>query len=375
MSLTVCCLMTLAVVCVTHSLVITDQLHKSKRSDQNVPGSCEPVSQQPQFRGNSNNFTVDLRMPGVVPPHPDTYFCMAFPVPTNEEVYILDFTPYASMDTVHHMVLFGCQTPVSTSGYWDCGSSQDICEDKYSVIYAWGLNAPPTKLPKDVGFKVGGHSNISYFVLKVHYTDVTAFKDHHKDCSGVSMTLTTKPQPFIAGIYLLRTVDAVIPPGNIVTIVDSACNYTSYPMYPFAFRTRTHGLGKVMSGYRVRDGKWTLIGRQSPQLPQVFYPVNKDVEVKYGDTLAVRCVFTGEGRTSNTYFGNGFDDEMCNFYIMYYMDRKHAIPFFNCMKTDSKELFQEIPAEANVAINVPPNLMHSMTHKGDSDSDDQPTFS
>lgn len=28
--------------------------------------------------------------------------------------------------------------------------------------------------------------------------------------------------------------------------------------------------GQVVSGYRVRDGQWTLIGRQSPQLPQVF---------------------------------------------------------------------------------------------------------
>lgn len=27
--------------------------------------------------------------------------------------------------------------------------------------------------------------------------------------------------------------------------------------------------GKVVSGYRVRNGQWTLIGRQSPQLPQV----------------------------------------------------------------------------------------------------------
>ncbi|XP_033844984.1 peptidyl-glycine alpha-amidating monooxygenase-like isoform X2 [Periophthalmus magnuspinnatus] len=370
MSLTVCCLMTLAVVCVTHSLVITDQLHKFKRSDQNVPGSCEPVSQQPQFRGNLNNFTVDLRMPGVVPPHSDSYLCMSSPVPTNQEVYIVDFTPYASMDTVHHMLLFGCQTPVSTSGYWDCGSSQGTCEDESSIMYAWARNAPPTKLPKDVGFKVGGHSKISYFVLQVHYGDVTAFKDHHKDCSGVSMSLTTKPQPFIAGIYLLMTVDTVIPPGNIVTNMDSACDYTSYPMYPFAFRTHTHSLGKVVSGYRVRDGKWTLIGRQSPQLPQAFYPVNKDVEVKYGDTLAARCVFTGEGRTSKTSIGSTSDDEMCNFYIMYYMDRKHAIPFFNCMKTGSKELFQEIPAEANVPINVPPNLMHSMTHKGHSDNQD-----
>uniref|UniRef100_A0A3B4AGG1 Uncharacterized protein n=1 Tax=Periophthalmus magnuspinnatus TaxID=409849 RepID=A0A3B4AGG1_9GOBI len=180
MSLTVCCLMTLAVVCVTHSLVITDQLHKFKRF-----GFCFYFF---ICLGNLNNFTVDLRMPGVVPPHSDSYLCMSSPVPTNQEVYIVDFTPYASMDTVHHMVLFGCQTPVSTSGYCSQGTF--------------------------------------HFALPV-------------------------------------------------TNMDSACDYTSYPMYPFAFRTHTHSLGKVVSGYRVRDGKWTLIGRQSPQLPQSILTVKR----------------------------------------------------------------------------------------------------
>ncbi|KAK7895859.1 hypothetical protein WMY93_021184 [Mugilogobius chulae] len=368
MSLSFCCLV--AVISVTYGLEVTDQLHHSKRSDHSVPGRCGSVSRQPLFRGNTNNFTVDLRMPGVVPPHSDSYLCMAFPVPTNEDVYIVDFTPYASMDTVHHMLLFGCQTPVSTSGYWDCGSSQGTCEDESSIMYAWARNAPPTKLPKDVGFKVGGDSKMSYFVLQMHYGDVTAFRDRHRDCSGLSLTLTTKPQPFIAGIYLLMTVDTVIPPGNKVTNADSACEYSSYPMYPFAFRTHTHRLGKVVSGYRIRDGKWTLIGRQSPQLPQAFYPANKGVDVKYDDTLAARCVFTGEGKTTKTYIGGTSDDEMCNFYIMYYMDRKHAVPYFNCMKTGSKRLFQGIPAEANVPITVPSNLMHSMIHMGNSDHQD-----
>lgn len=60
------------------------------------------------------------------------------------------------------------------------------------------------------------------------------------------------------------------------------------------------------------------------------------------------------------------DDEMCNFYIMYYMDSKHAIPFMNCMETGSKELFQHIPAEANVPIVVDPGHMNSMMHMGHS---------
>ncbi|XP_053267124.1 peptidyl-glycine alpha-amidating monooxygenase [Pleuronectes platessa] len=343
----------------------------SKRSQENIlsdPSDCASRTKQQPAITNPHNFSVDLRMPGVIPARPDTYLCMAFPVPTGRDAYIVDFIPHASMDTVHHMLLFGCQTPVSSSSYWDCGSVQGTCEDEASIMYAWARNAPPTKLPKDVGFKVGRSSGMSYFVLQIHYGDVAAFRDHHRDCSGLSLRMTSKPQPFIAGIYLLMAVDTVILPGKRVTDADVACDYSSYPIYPFAFRTHTHRLGKVVSGYRIRNGKWSLIGRQSPQLPQAFYQANAEVDVKYGDTVAARCVFTGEGRTSKTYIGGTSDDEMCNFYLMFYMESKHAIPYMSCMETGSKELFQHIPAEANVPIAVAPD--HSMMHMGKS-ADDQ----
>ncbi|XP_031143115.1 peptidyl-glycine alpha-amidating monooxygenase A isoform X2 [Sander lucioperca] len=353
----------LAFICHSHSLEIQNPFYRFKRSQENVlsdPSDC--VSRTKQQVLNSHNFSVEIRMPGVVPTGSDTYLCTAFPVPTSRDAYIVDFIPHASMDTVHHMLLFGCQTPVSTSSYWDCGSVQGTCADEASIMYAWARNAPPTKLPKDVGFKVGRNSGMSHFVLQIHYGDISAFRDHHRDCSGLTLRMTSKPQPFIAGIYLLMSVDTVILPGKKVTNADIACDYTSYPIYPFAFRTHTHHLGKVVSGYRIRDGKWSLIGRQSPQLPQAFYPANKEVNVKYGDTIAARCLFTGEGRTSKTYIGGTSDDEMCNFYIMYYMDSKHAIPYMNCMESGSKELFQHIPAEANVPIAVSPGHMNSMMH-------------
>ncbi|KAM3874340.1 peptidyl-glycine alpha-amidating monooxygenase B [Diretmus argenteus] len=359
-----CCLVMLA--SVVHSLAVENPLTRLKRyqeSSWSDPNDCLSRPKQPIVLTNAHNFSVDIRMPAVVPTGSDSYLCMAVPVPISRDAYIVDFVPHASMDTAHHMLLYGCQTPVSTSSYWDCGSVQGTCEDEASIIYAWARNAPPTKLPKDVGFKVGGNSGISYFVLQIHYGDVSAFKDHHRDCSGLTLRMTSKPQPFIAGIYLLMSVDTVIPPGRRVTNSDIACDYTSYPIYPFAFRTHTHRLGKVVSGYRVRDGKWTLIGRQSPQLPQAFYAAGK-VDVKYGDTIAARCVFTGEGRTSKTYIGGTSDDEMCNFYIMYYMDSKHAVPFMNCMETGSKELFRHIPAEANVPIPVSPDHMMAMMHTG-----------
>ena len=90
-------------------------------------------------------------------------------------------------------------------------------------------------------------------------------------------------QQFIAGIYLMMSMDTIISPGNkgtlslrlwplvapfilethfvvflimcatsnqmcsspcTVTNADIACTYDSYPIYPFAFRTHTHHLGE-----------------------------------------------------------------------------------------------------------------------------------
>uniref|UniRef100_A0A8K9XM66 Peptidylglycine alpha-amidating monooxygenase n=1 Tax=Oncorhynchus mykiss TaxID=8022 RepID=A0A8K9XM66_ONCMY len=306
-----------------------------QESASSEPNDCTTRTRQPMVLSKSGNFSLDVRMPGVSPTASDTYLCVAVPVPTTRDAYIVDFEPHASMDTAHHMLLYGCRTPVSTTNYWDCGSVKGTCEDEASIMYAWARNAPPTRLPPDVGFKVGGKSRITYFVLQIHYGDVHS--------SGL----------FICVFLILST----------VTNADVACTYNSYPIYPFAFRTHTHKLGQVVSGYRIRDGKWTLIGRQTPQLPQAFYPATKGINVKYGDTLAARCVFTGEGRTTKTYIGGTSDDEMCNFYMMYYMESRHAAPFQECMEDGSKELFQNIPPEANVPITVPPEMMmHNMMH-------------
>lgn len=41
----------------------------------------------------------------------DTLFGLQF-------CFSVDFKPHASMDTVHHMLLFGCNEPCSTESYW-----------------------------------------------------------------------------------------------------------------------------------------------------------------------------------------------------------------------------------------------------------------
>ncbi|XP_057614178.1 peptidyl-glycine alpha-amidating monooxygenase isoform X5 [Chionomys nivalis] len=321
---------------------------------------------------DSSDFALDIRMPGVTPKESDTYFCMAMRLPVEEEAFVIDFKPRASMDTVHHMLLFGCNMPSSTGSYWFC--DEGTCTDKANILYAWARDAPPTRLPKGVGFRVGGETGSKYFVLQVHYGDISAFRDNHKDCSGVSLHLTRVPQPLIAGMYLMMSVDTVIPPGEKVVNADISCHYNTYPMHVFAYRVHTHHLGKVVSGYRVRDGQWTLIGRQSPQLPQAFYPVEHPVDVTFGDILAARCVFTGEGRTEATHIGGTSSDEMCNLYIMYYMEAKYAVSFMTCTQNVAPDMFRTIPAEANIPITVKSDMVMMHGHHKETENKDKTTL-
>lgn len=102
-------------------------------------------------------------------------------------------------------------------------------------------------------------------------------------------------------------------PANSVEYMETSCKITEDKViYPFAFRTHTHALGKcfnssnlrrlysfvfvgrVVSGYKVvrtnRKDHWTLIGKQDPQLPQMFYPVANNMTITKGDTV-VRILF------------------------------------------------------------------------------------
>jgi len=94
-------------------------------------------------------------------------------------------------------------------------------------------------------------------------------------------------------------------------------------IHPFAFQPHTHALGTMVSGFKIdKDGKWHLIGKHSPQEPQVFYPVeDTDLALGYGDVIAARCTMYNF-RENSTSIGERAVDEMCNFYMLYWVDRQ-----------------------------------------------------
>jgi peptidylglycine monooxygenase len=123
-------------------------------------------------------------------------------------------------------------------------------------------------------------------------------------------------------VYLLAT-NGRIPPNSIEHMETSCPLYeTGKVIHPFAYRVHTHELGmcytstisvrytfcfyvkistyitiikflfwigKVVAGYRVKNSNgvqtWDLLGKRDPMTPQMFYPIEKNITVKFGDIL------------------------------------------------------------------------------------------
>ncbi|CAH2232127.1 jg20802 [Pararge aegeria aegeria] len=127
--------------------------------------------------------------------------------------------------------------------------------------------------------------------------------------------------PRQAGVILLGT-SGVIPP-NKVEHMETACTINEDKViHPFAFRTHTHSLGTEVSGFVVRRSRkgdiWELLGSKNPQLPQMFYPVVSRTPITTNDVLAARCVMNNT-HTHAVSIGATHKDEMCNFYLMYWV--------------------------------------------------------
>uniref|UniRef100_A0A2I9LP74 peptidylglycine monooxygenase n=1 Tax=Centruroides hentzi TaxID=88313 RepID=A0A2I9LP74_9SCOR len=286
----------------------------------------------------SNYKKLPLLMPDVRPMQKETYLCVAYKMNKNQHENIVKFEPNATMHVAHHILIYGCLEP----GYvqrdtprfvWNCGEmagskseyiSAPTCASGSQVIYAWARDAPPLNLPDGVGFKVGKGSGINYLVLQVHYADVTRFINGGTDNSGIIITLLPGTDPSVtkrAGVYLLGTSGFALPKSE--ERFETACKIDKpLTLHPFAFRTHTHALGKVVSGYVIKgkDGRWKLIGKHDPLEPQMFYPVeDKSLIVEEGDVLAARCTMYNF-RDRVTSVGATAEDEMCNFYMMYYVN-------------------------------------------------------
>uniref|UniRef100_A0A8D8WKV7 peptidylglycine monooxygenase n=1 Tax=Cacopsylla melanoneura TaxID=428564 RepID=A0A8D8WKV7_9HEMI len=294
----------------------------------------------------------EISMPNVRPNRPELYICTPVKVDPSNPYYIIGFEPNATMHVVHHIILYGCTEPGASLPVWNCGEmfgdSTDNpefqpyspCAAGSQIIYAWARDAPRLLLPEGVGFKVGGDTAVQYLVLQVHYAHIEGFRDGHTDASGITLQYTRRPLTKEAGVLLLGTGGKI--PALSVENMETSCIMTeNKEIHPFAYRTHTHALGKEVQGYVVKKNndvnkkdEWILLGKRDPMKPQMFYEVDVNTTIHKGDVMAARCVMKNY-RSHETYIGSTGKDEMCNFYLMYWVE--------NAPPLETKYCFSEGP--------------------------------
>ncbi|KAK3586825.1 hypothetical protein CHS0354_020041 [Potamilus streckersoni] len=295
---------------------------------------CNPV-QWTKWNDDPNYFTQTIRMPDAVSPEADALICHVVKL-APREAYILKYEPHATKQVAHHMMVYGCLEVGSEEPYWECGemdekSDHSVCKvGSRNIVWAWAMDASSRELPEGVGYRVGGTTDIKYLVLQLHYKD--KFEPGQTDRSGVTLHMTYTPQPKQAGYYVLGNT-GYIPPMTEEFYMESACTFASKdPIYPIGYRTHSHNLGVVTSGYRIRNGVWTEIGRMSPQLPETFYNVTTPgISIEINDVLAARCTMSSQRKTV-TMIGTTNRDEMCNFYILFYTWKKENLKNDYCFR-------------------------------------------
>ena len=288
-----------------------------------------PEDHVQDYPADSDNTTFPLLMPKIRPEREESYLCTPIKI-KDDTFFITGFSPKAIKHTAHHMLLYGCEKPGTMENLWNCGEMQSSpddpmehhqpCKRGSQILYGWAMDAPDLELPEGVGFRVGKDTRINYLVLQVHYNKLDMIPEDG-DNSGILLHYTRQPMPKTAGVLLLGT--GGFAPAHSTTFFETACQMDDErEIHPFSFRTHTHklgiiasqsknkaefilreitsetnlilnlfNLGKVVSGWKVSNGhKWELIGKRSPQDPQMFYPVaDENLVLRKGDIVAARC--------------------------------------------------------------------------------------
>uniref|UniRef100_A0A914PVM7 Peptidylglycine monooxygenase n=1 Tax=Panagrolaimus davidi TaxID=227884 RepID=A0A914PVM7_9BILA len=268
--------------------------------------------------GDITYFNVQIN--GYQPTKNDDYVSVAVRA---EPGYIVKFEPSASGDRVHHILLYGCAQPAYPSSFWQGTAT---CAGMAHILYAWARNAPDLELPKDVAIPIGNQDDpVQYLVMQIHYSH--PFEGNVRDFSGIKLHLSPIRPKYIAQVYLFVS-NEPIPPKLDAANNNMSCYYRgNATLHPFAFRTHTHAMGRVVSAFLNHDNEWQMIGKRNPQWPQLFQKLEKPLEVKTGDFMAAMCRFDSHDKDKPVPMGAMGVDEMCNFYMMFYRSADVPDPF------------------------------------------------
>lgn len=304
----------------------------------------------------STNFTI--RLPYIRPEHSEQYLCMGLRVPSNKDGhYVVGIDPVADVSYVHHMLVYACESPGvyerdTPNLVWECGSMmrrtfENEKESKYiegsvcdirgeeQLMYGWALEAPGLKMPKGVGYKVGGDTNLNYIVIQVHYGHADKFKRLPELTDNSGLILETIPAGPGSGITKRAGVLLLLSYGYVEkgkSRHEIWCQIEEdIVIHPFKYRVHTHRLGTKVYGAKIGNSlsKYSnskyenndlSIGQGDPQKPNMFYDVkDNNMTLTRGDSVYAYCDYYNP-TSKYVDIGQKATDEMCNYYVLYWTD-------------------------------------------------------
>lgn len=324
----------------------------------------------------------------------EVHLCTAVELPRHRTSYIVAFDPRPVLGTEMHFLISICERPdylnaSNKDAIWQCmglGGSPDYpdtpfagfqCSQKHvrvDHLYMWARGNPKQEFPLDIGFKIGKGSKRYYAVLAVHYR----YEAHHLLDKNSSSHPTNAKTPFDSGIILHlvtgKTAKRIKKSANAISLatfgiippysmehMEAACpliNAGNHVLYPFGFQVHTHGHGTAVTIWKIDPlNNWRLIGRTSPQTPQLLYPV-ESVD-SYGnlltltseDRIAFRCTMNNTRNSKMVAIGDKLHDEMCSAKVLFYTKDRPI----KSGKSHNNELEEgELLTELNCASAGPP---------------------
>lgn len=334
------------------------------------------------FGYGSESNSISIQMPDIRPDHKDQYLCMATRVPENRDGhYIVGINPKSNSSYVHHMLVYACRYPglyQRDSPYfvWDCSSmhapgSGDRAESTFEkgtvcavggeeqLMYGWAMDAPALQMPDQVGFKVGGDTGLNFLVLQVHYGHHGHF-DRLPDLTDNSkLVLSTKPGGPDSGITKRAGILLLLSYGYVErgkSRHEIWCQIEEdVDIHPFRFRVHTHKLGTKVLGAKINGPKRRYstdndndltIGIGDPQQPQMFHKVREqNMTINRGDSVYAYCEFDND-QDRVVDIGLTGDDEMCNFYLMYWTSNPTLLKKYTCVQRNpslARSLYNLLP--------------------------------
>lgn len=64
------------------------------------------------------------------------YLCTPVKIEPTESFYIVGFDANATMETSHHIILYGCSEPGSSKPVWDCGEMTHVHEKRAHITHS-----------------------------------------------------------------------------------------------------------------------------------------------------------------------------------------------------------------------------------------------